>query len=58
MTKAILLTVCILSLSGFAYSNEEGPRRAPGMSEEGGHMGSPPKDGPRDQKNRSRRYQI
>lgn len=39
MKKAILLTVCILSLSGFAYSNEEGPGRAPG-----GHMGPPPKD--------------
>ncbi|MEA9358634.1 hypothetical protein SHI21_20520 [Bacteriovorax sp. PP10] len=44
MTKAILLTVCILSISGFAYSNDEGPRRAPGMSEEGGHMGPPPKE--------------
>jgi hypothetical protein len=33
MTKTILLTVCILSISGFAYSNDEG-----------GHMGPPPRE--------------
>lgn len=44
MNKAILLTICILSISGLAHSAEFGPGRAPGMSEEGGHMGPPPKD--------------
>lgn len=43
MNKAIILTVYILSISGFAHSAEFGPGRAPGMSEEIGHMGPPQK---------------
>lgn len=39
MTKSILLTLCILSITGLAHSDEGGPRRAPGMN-----------DGPRIQK--------